>query len=377
MRILVTGGARSMVIRSSMAIFSVLVFFFAQVHAGEPVSNEADFKDRMEKLGPKNSQKNRLEALEWIIERSEEPFVKAALPALESLAKNEKDDKVRTQVVLAIVRIGLDQNPKIQCPMVLLEALEDKCVYVRQYATLAGQFRKFPPNALEFLLRLEKEGIPDMRSDVHLLLAIVGKKDERVLKILRAATKDKDARIRHNAHIFVFKVTNKLEDIVPYFLSYHADCTLAPPLPPGASEKELSDRVDRDLTHSPIMAGLLEHAKKRTDELATLLLQEAEQTDESARRRNAIIFLGQCFSAYSLDESEVFRAFGVPKPEDLKDVTVVVKTVLIPPRELVSRLQEMKVDKRLTTISTNDKDTEVRKAAAEALERIASANAKK
>src|SRR5258708_23494279 len=100
--------------RLTITVLAVLMCAFAEAHATEPVSKEAEFKDRMDKLDPRNSQKDRLEALKWIIERSKESQAKAALPGLELYGKNEKDDEVRAEVVLSIGRIGLDLRHRME-----------------------------------------------------------------------------------------------------------------------------------------------------------------------------------------------------------------------------------------------------------------------
>ncbi len=46
--------------RLTITVLAVLMCAFAEAHATEPVSKEAEFKDRMDKLDPRNSQNDKL-----------------------------------------------------------------------------------------------------------------------------------------------------------------------------------------------------------------------------------------------------------------------------------------------------------------------------
>jgi HEAT repeat protein len=324
----------------------------------------------MEKLNPKNPQKDRLAALEWIAKNSKDLHAKELLPALETYAKDDKEAEVRAEVVFAIGRIGLDQKPMMVCPMILMQALDDQDVFVRQMAGfMSTQFKKFPSKTVEFLLRLEKEGNPDRRSDVHNLLALAGPNEGRVLKVLRKATKDKDFQIRHNAHIFLFQATDKLEDIVPYFLIYHAERLEAEPLPVDASEEQKTERGSKDLLRLVIITKLLEFGEKRTEEMATLLIKLLE-SNESYHRRGSTLYIGQSFDSEA-NSNDASKENNKP---DSKAANEKPKLQYDFSKKLAARLRELKIEDVLRKMSKEDPDEEVQINAAIALEKLAKAS---
>jgi len=346
-----------------------LIFFvgffagFSVTTLADPDSREVEFKAQAGKLKTSDSIETRLDALNWIEQNAKDPYAKEVLPILEKYIKDEKKPTLRDKAVGAVAIIALNQRPRVPCPMILLEAIDDEDENVRQTAGCTSVvFRRFPPNCLDLLFRLEKKGHSDRRSDIHAILARAAPQDQHVLTVLRAATEDKNFSVRHNAQMALFEATKNIGDKIAYLLRLHLECHTTPNLPDTATEKDKQENSFRHLAHFGALYFLLTTAEEQTNELASVMIKQLEDK-EPIRRRAAAFFLSQYFAGrWSGERPDLQMLLS-----DSKKGNEFANQKMPVSKKLTTRLRELRIKEVLRKLSKEDPDGEARKHAASAL----------
>ncbi|MBV9125013.1 MAG: hypothetical protein JO112_16790, partial [Planctomycetes bacterium] len=228
------------------------------------------FPAQVQKLTPGHAREIRLEALDWMLHSGYRPKSDQALRAVEHCVKQDPDPEVRAKAVEVLGMTAYQHQPRV-CPLAVLEALLDPDADVRNIAMgCSGMYREFAPGAREVLLKATRHEAPGVRSHALLLLAEIAPRDAGVVQIIRAAQNDKDFDVRCDAHFALFRITGKLEDVVPYYLRMTAECRAEPSPRTEAEKEERTRKVLRCLGALNLLSDL---GEKRPDELAKFLLE--------------------------------------------------------------------------------------------------------
>src|SRR5438552_3192095 len=97
-----------------------------------PSPSPLEFRAQIQRLDPKHDRATRLKTLKWLIEHHAARDAELAIPALERIIRKDADEKVREDAVVALQHLAKALGKP--CPLVLLEAVLDEEVIVRQAA---------------------------------------------------------------------------------------------------------------------------------------------------------------------------------------------------------------------------------------------------
>jgi len=347
----------------------------------EPPVTEAEFRQQIQRLDRKNDQAGRLKALKWIAEHPAAKQAELAIPALEHLIRKDPDEKIRDEALLAISKVARKQGKP--CPLVLLEAVLDDDVGVRQSAgTVSEFFTTYAPGAVPVLLRGVWSEDAGIRSDCLRLLACAGPRDQVVLAVIETAMHDRIFQVRHNAHCAKFRATNNLGEFLGWLVRLQEDEEgVLYPLP---EEKDLraQERTVRNLAVIGSATLIIEWCDKRPDELAAALLQLLDSKSPLVRRGAARLIgaafvkvnppqpgkSGDDFSRQAL--SYLYHDTKSPKTGDETGRRAEKSKAGV-------CLEKLNVRDRLAKLSADDMDPAVRRAARDALGQLALVQKKK
>jgi HEAT repeat protein len=347
---------------------------------GEEPSEAQQFAAQAGKLGPSNSREQRLAALEWLLKRCSRPAALQVMPAVERCIRHDPDGKVRTKAVETLGMTAYQPRKKI-CPLAVLEALFDKDADVRNIAMgVSGMYKQFAPGALPLLFKAAAGKNPDLRGYALFLLSLADGKNPQVQKVIRAARDDKDFRVRHDAHLAWFRITGKLDDLLPYSLGVLA-AFRSEPLDPKNSEAGKQERIHKNLIQIGILGHLWHLGEERTDEVAKSLVAHLD-AKEPGVRRGAVMFIEFLVGAAMVKPQPNILPFLSPSrsapPPDLSPLLPYLEKEKPgkaidkkppPPPELLVRIEQLGVEKKLRQMQERDPDPAVRRAAAAAVKR--------
>src|SRR5947207_15175315 len=111
---------------------TLVLWFGAVAPAAEKTSPSMEFSAQIQRLDPKHDRATRLKALEWLIAHHAAKDAGLAIPVLERIIRKDTDERVREDAVVALQRVA--KKLRKPCPLVLLEAILDEDVMVRQAA---------------------------------------------------------------------------------------------------------------------------------------------------------------------------------------------------------------------------------------------------
>lgn len=296
-----------------------------------------------------------------------------AVPALVQIIKTDPVGEVRG---LAIEVLGLiKKDRKEPCPLLLVESIFSADGDVRNYAAVyAGLFKEFEPGALEVVLRHVNVKDPVRRGDVLMWLSIVEQKDPKILAMLRERTRDSHFYVRHCARYAVYRITNRLEDILPYWVEMTAGFVDSPPpeLPADAPEEKKQEQIRKNMCTIACWGRLIELVAEYPDDFATLL--DRMLRDDSPRaRRQTVVALGKVIELIA----EAPAPFPFPSPRfAFGDDPKAEETKT--PLELLKEnfLKNAAVEAKLKQLHDADPDKQVRAAAGKTLGQMAAARKK-
>src|SRR5262245_38433590 len=108
----------------------------------QPLPTESEVLDKVNQLEPSNSESQRLEAVKWFRRQIKSDKLGPAVSALTLAIRKDESSEVRDIAVQIIAGIALRQ--KLPCPLVVIEAMLDRDLFVRQSAgAFADQFRTY------------------------------------------------------------------------------------------------------------------------------------------------------------------------------------------------------------------------------------------
>lgn len=326
---------------------------------------DAEVQAQIKHLDQKNTVAERLAALEWLHGHAKAKNAGLAIPQLERTIRRDPESKVREQAVACLGWIV--RKRKEPCPLLIVETILDKDLYVSQMADgITGNFKKLAPGSVEVLLRCAESEAPRIRGGSLSHLARVAGKDKKVLAVIEKAKSDKNYGVRHNAHCALFQANDNLEEILVYLIRLQED-TDAVWGPVDAKTKDGMEEITR--RNLAILASVLQinhWTENRAEDLARALLKLLASESPKVRR-GAARLIGA--SAVKVD----------PNKFELNDV----KKQLLPGDEPINAenpperskaanlLEKMKVEDRLREMLESDKDPSVRSAVRLTLERFA------
>lgn len=334
----------------------------------EPKPTAAEFKAQIKRLDSKNAKQERLEAVKWLCRHVTAKDAHLAMPALEQCIRKDPVAKVRENAIEALGFIAKERQEF--CPLVIVEAMLDKDLYVSQMAdALAGHFKSYPPGSVEILLRCARSESTKLRSDCLSHLGRTAKKDKRALEAVAKARQDKSFTVRHNAHCAMFQANDNLEELLTYFAQLQDD-------PDGTlgqvdrnSEAGKQELTTRNLVLVGSAMQIAEWSNKRAEELAPVLLKLLA-SPSPRMRRCAARWIGA--AAVKVDpEAEWKKILNKQPQQDAQPSKPPEKS------NVAKRLEKLKVIDRLRQLRENDPDPSVRAMARYALERYASVRQKK
>jgi HEAT repeat protein len=372
-----------------LATLAALTLLTGQGRCGEKRSEGEELLAQLRRLEPGQSRDDRLGGLEWLQKHDLRGRAGMAIPAVERCLLKDPDPSVRARAAQALAHLALVRRPRV-CPLALLKALEDREGKVREGAmTAALAFEEFAPGSPDQLVRCAADKDPSVRGFAVLTLAIAAPKDERALRVARAACADPHFSVRHDAHIAVYRITKKLEDIVPYCLRTQAEFVDEPPLPEGATAAEKQERARKNLQVIGAITHLFRLGDEHPAEVARLVIAQLDDTSPAARRGAANFVKGQV--KWRLERPK-YATFLTPSataeallpyvedplrpPAKKNQIKEKEKPPPDPPSKLEVRLVELGVAERLARLRDRDPVPAVRTAAREALEVLDSAKKK-
>jgi hypothetical protein len=322
----------------------------------------AEFKDRVKHLDQTNPKLERLEAIKWLCRHAEAKDAHLAISALEQCIRKDPEAKVRENAIEALGLITKERQEP--CPLVIVEALLDKDIYVSQMANaLAGLFTKYAPGSVEILLRCARSERATLREYSVSLLALAAGKDKRVLEAIRKATHDENFGVRHNAHCALFQANGNLEEFLAYFARLQDD-------PDGTlgqvdrnSEAGKQELLSRNLALISSAMLIAEWSDKRAEELAPILLKMLA-SPSPVMRRCAARWIGASATKVDLAISDWKKLFEQP-PKHVKPQQPLQQS------KVAIHLEKLKIRDRLRQLRDNDPDRTVRDTARWALEQFA------
>src|SRR5436190_23658459 len=111
---------------------TLVLLLAAVAQAADKTPSSLEFRAQIQRLDPKHDRATRLRALKWLIEHHAAKDAELAIPALERIIRKDADEEVREDAVVALQRLAKKLGKP--CPLVLLEAVLDEVVIVRQAA---------------------------------------------------------------------------------------------------------------------------------------------------------------------------------------------------------------------------------------------------
>lgn len=343
------------------------------VTSAEPSEAEL-FAAQVRKITGPGAKSERPDALDWLLRHCAQPQAVGAMPVVERCLEKEADSQVRAKAVEVLGMTAYQQKPKV-CPLVVVRSLLDRDADVCNIAAgCCGMFRNFAPGTLPVVLECASHSEPSVRSNAMWLLAMVAPTDDKARQALEAGRTDKDFEVRCDAHTALFRVTGKLDDVVPFLLRMFAE---AQDLPEPQTEAEKAERPRRNLRVLGGTMFLRDLGEKRPEDVARFLLA-ALKDDAASLRRGAADCIMLDAKMWELEkkppsESPFAIPGGVTAPADLPDPLAKAfgkdKKPLTVPRLLV-RLRELGVEARLKEINKSDPDEKVRARAALALKTL-------
>jgi len=370
-----------------LATLAALTLLAGQGRSGEKRSEEEELLAQLRRLEPGKSRDDRLGGLEWLQKNGHGRPVGMAVPAVERCLLKDPDPAVRAKAAQVLGWLAHLKKPR-ECPLALLQALEDREAEVRESAMSAALlFEEFTPGSADLLVRLAAGRDASIRGFAVLTLAIAAPKDERALKVARAARADPHFSVRHDAHIAAFRITKKLEDIVPYFLRTQAEFVDEPPLPEKAMEAEKQERARKNLMVIGALARLWKLGEEQPDAVARLVIGQLDAGEPAARRGAANFVKGQVkwrlerpkhpkFLTPSAEALFPYIEDPLQPPAKKNQIKEKEKPPPDPPSKLEVRLGELGVAERLTRLRDRDPVPAVKTAAREALEILDTAKKK-
>lgn len=352
-------------------VFALSAAFLVQVVAGaaqeKPVAppTDAEFQAQIKRLDQKNPVAERLAAVQWLDDHSKAKNAGLAIPQLEQTIRRDPESKVREQAVVCLGWIVMKR--KEPCPLLIIETILDKDLYVSQMADgITGNFKKLAPGSVEVLLRVAESDDARIRGSSLLHLARFAGKDKNVLAVIEKATRDKNPIVRCSAQNALFQANDNLEEYLVSLLRLQED-TEAVWGPMDADTKEgMEEITQRNLAVLSSVLQINHWTENRADDLARVLIKLLA-SDSPKVRRGAARLVGA--SAVRVD-SKKFELNDVKKqlfpgeePIDPANPPVRSKAAIV--------LEKLKVEDRLREMLESDKDPSVRSAVRVALERFA------
>jgi hypothetical protein len=312
----------------------------------------------------------RLAALEWLGKHVRDPADGETIAALDQCLK-DAEAKVRAAAVEA--RGNLAMQIKAPCPIGVIEAMLDSDPDVRENAinwSAVFPSGRYAQDAAPVLLRCVKSDHHGVRSLGVLLLAQLPNKNDTILRTVTELTRDKHVLVRNDAQSALYRLTGKLDDVVPYCLRLRLEARDAARIQSGKVPAE--ERVQRNLVTLGVNLRLSNLIEDRTDDLAQYLLGLLAGEDATLRRATAI-FLADRYrgpaqppkaGAVDFPYSEYFphTAFDDPEVQRKQREASAKKHAAFN-----QRLEELGVEKRLRRLRDADPEALVRGAAAEAV----------
>lgn len=312
----------------------------------------------------------RLAALEWLGKHIRDPADGETVAALDRCLK-DADAKVRVAAVEA--RGNLALQIKAPCPVGVIAAMLDGEADVRENAiNWSGVFPagRYTQDAAPVLLRCVKSEHPGVRSLGVLLLSQLPKADATILRTVKELTNDKQFLVRNDAQIALYRITGKLDDVVPYCLRFRLEARDAARIQTDKLPAE--ERAQRNLVNLGVNMRLSNLIEDRTDDLTRYLIGLLMSEDATLRRATAIFLadryrgLAQPPKAGAIDfpYSEYFprTPFDDPEAQRKQREANAKKQAAFN-----QRLEELGVEKRLRQLRDADPEALVRGAATEAV----------
>jgi hypothetical protein len=324
----------------------------------------------------------RLAALRRINGHSWAKNAELAVPALERCLREDPEKEVRREAVLDLALIAKRQGKP--CPLAIFRALLDKGDEVRWQAMACTLLLDaFETGAVEILLRCVRSDVPHTRADSLYLLSRADPRDKRVLAAIENAKRDRTFEVRIAAYAAHFKVTDRLDEYLPYVIRLREDPdAMLSPLPADPEMRKL-ERMQRNLFMIGNAVQLMEWSEKRPDELSAALLKLLRD-NSSLTRRGAANLMGAVAVKVELadprKQSPDWAMHILPYVESdspYKALATAPKVERQMQRSAAAGvLEKQKVRERLGELSDNDPDQTVRHAARIALARLVSLDRK-
>jgi HEAT repeat protein len=344
-------------------LFSIAIVLARLTAAGsaEPTElhpTDQEFREHLKKLELTNPVEERLGALKWLESNCKAKNSRLAIPTLEECLRKDPEPSVRESAAYRLASIGCEQ--RVPCPLALLEALFDADRNVSESAnSCVPAFDKFPPQAVEILLRCTRSTNDNIRGNCLQPLAIAGGKNKQVVEAIEKAQQDERFVVRHNAHVALFKVNDDLETYATYLIRLQA----APDNLLGKIDED-SEEGKQDLAvkaYGQVGAALLfaVWSEDRPDELAAVLLKLLS-SPSVPMRKEAVRLIGACaWKNMGRDEKGLLKSAEARDPKKRPE-----------PSKVASRFEKLKAADELRKIAEKDPDDEVRASAVRALARL-------
>jgi hypothetical protein len=373
-------------------VFLALVLSVGVAHGqSDPPAKDPPLAERLRGLEAKNDKAQRLQTLDWLNQKVDEPNAPLVVAALERCLREDPEGEVRQRAVGALChwanRLG---RP---CPLAVTQALSDSVDEVRwEAAAWAAVFKTFAPGSTEVLLRGVNSDRAELRSTSLLLLARAAGKDPKALDAMEKATNDKVFDVRHSAHLALFRARDRLDEHLPYLIRVREDPALV--LTPGPADTEIAkqERAQRNLFLLGIATQVIEWSESRADELAGVLMKLLDDKSAVMRRGAANLIAASAIKVElpAQRPGDPFGLAGLPKdgwagsilpyldPEGAAKREKDARPEERPQKSKVAGcLEKLQVEDRLRKLRDDDPDRSVRAAASRALEQLAGLKEKK
>jgi HEAT repeat protein len=158
-------------------------------------------------LSGTGTESDRVAAAKWFFRHAADAPVLDAFPTLERVVEGNDPVEVRRWAVVAAGRVAAAHRRR--CPAVVFDALRDPDL--SPFAGLALKwFKPLPPEEVRELIRYATSEKPRHREDGVMMLSTCAAHSPEAVKVIRAATDDPNAWVRHKAHMALFRVTDKV-----------------------------------------------------------------------------------------------------------------------------------------------------------------------
>jgi hypothetical protein len=269
--------------RTAFACIVVALTLAPQCVAGDDATFASQRALQLRNLAkPDAPQPVRLNAVEWLGKNIRDPKDNEVFAAIDKAIK-DPDAQIRTRAVVA--RGTLAMMSKGPCPPSVVEAMLDPDPAVREDAiNWSGVYppKWYPQELAPVLLRCAHSEHAGVRSLGLLLLAQLPNYDPAMLQAAREGTADKHFMVRNDAHIALFRMTGKLEDIVPYCLRFRLERHDAARIQTGRLPAE--EQAAKNLFTIGIGFRMRNLAEERTDDLAKYFVELLVSKDPVLRR---------------------------------------------------------------------------------------------